>query len=130
MKIGWMGAGKLGLTCALVDESKGHEVLVYDPSPHVQEILSTKVMPYREVGAQELLDNTKIRCVSVQELVDFSDMIFVAVQTPHHPMYEGITRIPDTRIDFDYTYLVQSCKQLNEAIAKQTKAKPVVKKAK
>jgi UDPglucose 6-dehydrogenase len=31
--------------------------------------------------------------------------VLVAVQTPHQPQYEGVTRLPDSRADFDYTHL-------------------------
>jgi UDPglucose 6-dehydrogenase len=126
MKIGFMGLGKLGLPCALVAEQKGHEVVGYDPSPDVQQYVATKKIPYREEGAPEALKNSKIRCVSVKEMVEFSDLIFVAVQTPHNPLYEGTTRIPETRVDFDYTYLIDACKQLNAEIEALGQDKVVV----
>lgn len=126
MKIGFMGLGKLGLPCALASEAAGHEVVGYDPNPAVKDYIREKKIPYREEGTPELLQNTKIRVVSVQEMVDFADLIFVAVQTPHDPLYEGTTRIPSTRVDFDYTYLIAACKQLNEAIENSGKDKPVV----
>ena len=44
------------------------------------------------------------------------DIIFVPIQTPHDPKYEGVTRIPDERVDFDYSYLKAGIKQLAEAI--------------
>ena len=59
-------------------------------------------------------------------MVDFADLIFVAVQTPHDPLYEGITRIPETRVDFDYSYLVGACKELNTAIEANGTDKVVV----
>lgn len=127
MKIGFIGLGKLGLTCALAAEHFGnHEVVGYDPNPAVKEFIKNKAIPYREEGAPELLQTTKIQVLSVQEVVDFADLIFVAVQTPHDPMYEGVTRIPEHRIDFNYSYLKQACTDLNEAIEKTGKAKPVV----
>lgn len=126
MKIGFMGLGKLGLPCALASEAAGHEVVGYDPNPAVVGYIRDKKIPYREEGTPELLVNTKIRVVPVQEMVDFADLIFVAVQTPHNPQYEGVTRIPEDRVDFDYTYLIEACKQLNEAIEKGGKDKPVV----
>lgn len=126
MKIGFMGLGKLGLPCALSSEAAGHEVVGYDPNPAVADYIRDKRIPYREEGTPELLQNTKVRVVSVQEMVDFADLIFVAVQTPHNPRYEGITRIPEDRVDFDYTYLIKACVQLNEAIEKKGKDTPVV----
>lgn len=121
-----MGLGKLGLPCALASEHAGHEVVGYDPNPAVKDYIRDKKIPYREEGTPELLQNTKIRVVSVQEMVDFSDLIFVAVQTPHNPRFEGTTRIPEERVDFDYSYLIGACKELNAAIEKKGKDTPVV----
>lgn len=126
MKIGFMGLGKLGLPCALATEEAGHEVVGFDPSQAVRGYVRDKKIPYREEGAPERLVNSKIRCVEVDELVSFSDIIFVAVQTPHDPLYEGTTRIPETRVDFDYSYLIQACTQLNTEIEKQGQDKVVV----
>ena len=126
MKIGFMGLGKLGLPCALAVERAGHEVVGYDPSEQVAEILKSKKLPYREVGAQELLDNTKIDLASPTDMVNDCDLIFVAVQTPHHPRYEGVTRIPTKRIDFDYTWLKESITQLAEAATRVGKVTRVI----
>ena len=111
MKIGFIGLGKLGLPCALAVEDKGHEVVGYDINPKVGEILKTKKLPYLEEGAKELLDKTNIKIKSVKEVVEFAEIIFVAIQTPHNPKYEGITRIPDERVDFDYTFLKNGMKE-------------------
>ena len=43
-----------------------------------------------------------------------SEIIFVPIQTPHDPQYEGVTRIPDKRIDFDYSYLIDGIKDLSK----------------
>lgn len=116
MKIGWIGLGKLGLVCAMTGEHHGnYDVVGYDPSPLVDEILATKRLPYREEGAEELLQKTKIRNISVKNVVAHSDLVFLAVQTPHDPLYEGTTRIPETRVDFDYSYLVKACAEVNAA---------------
>lgn len=121
-----MGLGKLGLPCALASEAVGHEVVGYDPNPAVAEYIRDRKIPYREEGTPELLANSKIRVVSVDEMVAHSDLIFVAVQTPHDPLYEGVTRIPETRVDFDYSWLIQAVTQLNTAIEAQGVDKPVV----
>lgn len=126
MKIGFMGLGKLGLPCALASEAAGHEVVGYDPNPAVAGYIRDRKIPYREEGTPELLVNSKIRVVSVSEMVDFADLIFVAVQTPHDPLYEGVTRIPETRVDFNYDWLIQAVKQLDEAIESQGVDMPVV----
>jgi UDPglucose 6-dehydrogenase len=105
MKIGFMGLGKLGLPCALAIEAAGHEVIGHDPSPDVAKIINDRKLPYQEVGAQALLDNTKIKLVKPGDLVQECDLIFIAVQTPHEPKYEGVTRLPHKRVDFDYVHL-------------------------
>lgn len=126
MKIGFVGLGKLGLPCALAVENAGHEVVGYDPNTQVAEIVTNRKLPYREEGAQPLLDNTKIRLTSISELVASCDLVFVAVQTPHHPRYEGITRMPTKRVDFDYTYLKNSVTQLAEEALLQAKETRVI----
>ena len=55
-----------------------------------------------------------------------SEIIFVPIQTPHDPLYEGITRIPDKRVDFDYTYLISGMKKLSTEIEKQGSDKVVI----
>jgi len=120
MKIGFLGLGKLGLPCALAVEAAGHEVMGYDPSPTVVDIMNTRVLPYQEVGAQDLLTNTKIRLVGVADLVE-CDLIFVAVQTPHHPRYEGVNRLPQKRVDFDYRYLNAAMKSLSSVLSSNQK---------
>ena len=48
------------------------------------------------------------------------------IQTPHLPKYEGITRFPDERVDFDYTWLKAGLKTLSDEIDKQGEDKIVV----
>jgi UDPglucose 6-dehydrogenase len=119
MNVGFMGLGKLGLPCALASEEKGHKVFGYDIDQNVKSILDTKVLPYREEGAPELLKKHNIIWSSVAELVSNSDIIFVPIQTPHNPKYEGTTRLPDERVDFDYSWLKSGIKILSEEIEKQ-----------
>ena len=126
MKVGFIGLGKLGLPCALAMESKGHEVIGYDINPDIEKILSTKTLPYREIWAEDYLSKSNIKTKSVAEVVAFSDIIFVPIQTPHHPKYEGITRIPEERVDFDYTYLKDGIKNLADEIGKQGQDKVVI----
>lgn len=126
MNVGFVGLGKLGLPCALAVESKGHYVCGYDINPDVKKILDTKVLPYKEIWAQEHLDNSKIDFLELEEVVKRSDIIFVPIQTPHDPLYEGITKIPETRVDFDYSWLKSGMKDLSSAIEKEGKEKIVI----
>jgi len=126
MNIGFVGLGKLGLPCALVIDDKNHTVYGYDIDPNVKKILETKEMPYREEGAPELLQNHNILWSSLSEVVSNSDIIFVPIQTPHDAKYEGVTRIPQERVDFDYTWLKTGVKNLSDEIGRQGKDKIVV----
>jgi UDPglucose 6-dehydrogenase len=126
MKVGFLGLGNLGLPVALAIESRGHDVVGYDISNAVKNILEAKKIPYREIWAQEHLEKSKIKFVNVEEVVRFSEIIFVPIQTPHHPQYEGITRLPEKREDFDYTWLKNGMKMLSDEIERQGDDKVVV----
>ena len=126
MNIGFLGLGKLGLPCALAIDKKGHQVFGYDINPAVSEILDTRILPYRERGATELLEHHNIKWSNLPELVSSSDIIFVPIQTPHDPKYEGVTRLPEERIDFDYSWLKQGMSTLAEEIKNQGVKKTVI----
>lgn len=102
----------MGLPCALAAAEK-HDVVGYDPDQGVQEILRTRRYPHREAGAQELLEKTPLQVLdSVAAVVAHSEIVFVAVQTPHAPEYEGITRLSNNRADFDYSFLTQAVRDI------------------
>ena len=126
MKIGFLGLGKLGLPCALAIESKGHDVFGYDSNPTVQEYVQNKKIPYKEEGVNQALINSNIKLVTLSELVKFSEIIFVGIQTPHHEKYEGVTELPQDRVDFDYTFLKNASIELSEEIKKQNLEKTVI----
>jgi UDPglucose 6-dehydrogenase len=82
-KVGFIGLGKLGLACAEV-MSEHYDVTGYDIYPRSSD----------KIKISETLEGT----------VRDKDIIFVAVQTPHDPIYDGsqpITHLPNK--DFDYT---------------------------
>jgi UDP-glucose 6-dehydrogenase len=126
MNIGFIGLGKLGLPCALAIESKGHIVCGFDVDPNVKDIIDNKKIPYEEEGAQELLDKSNIKFQDMKSVVRDSKIIFVPIQTPHDPLYEGITRIPPTRVDFDYMALKRGMMDLSNEIDRQGKDKIVI----
>lgn len=106
MKVGMIGMGKLGLPVALAIDSRGHDVMGYDIAKEPYDYLEAGQIPYKEEGLQPLLDNNRVKMThDLGELVMNSDIVFCPVQTPHDPKYEGVTRIPDTRADFDYEHL-------------------------
>lgn len=126
MDIGFLGLGKLGLPVALAVESRGHTVIGYDVSDNVKTLIEAKKIPYREEWAQEYLNKSKIRFLPVDEVVAHSEIIFVPIQTPHQSQYEGVTRIPEERVDFDYHYLKQGMKLLSDEIERQGEDKVVI----
>jgi UDPglucose 6-dehydrogenase len=104
--VGFIGLGKLGLPVALAVEAAGHEVWGFDNGHGVMDMISKRgPLPYREEGADELLSKNQINLDLPEVIAKRCDLIFVAVQTPHQPEYEGITRLPETRADFDYDHL-------------------------
>ena len=81
--IGFIGLGKLGMPCAEVISQKGHDVVGYDKK-RVQS------------------DSVKI-VLSIEEVCKESDIVFVAVPTPHDELYDG--KLPTSHLeprDFDY----------------------------
>ena len=126
MNIGFVGLGKLGLPCALSIESRGHKVIGYDPSQQVKEIVDTKKLQYQEIWAQDHLSKSKIEIKPIREVVSKSEIIFIPIQTPHGDEFEGITRIPEERKDFDYTFLKSGLKDLSDEIEKQGEDKIVI----
>lgn len=105
-----VGLGKLGLDVARAMASQRHEVLGYDIDPE----------------ARRRADYMGVRHTpSLQTLVSVSEIVFVAVQTPHAPEYEGVTRLPETRRDFDYTFLQRAVNLLSDA-CRRAEHRPVV----
>ncbi len=126
MNIGFMGLGKLGLPCALAIDSKGHNVIGYDINDEVKTYLEKKEIPYKEKGAPELLKKHNIKFSGVEEMVKNSEIIFVPIQTPHDPYFEGVTRLPSERVDFDYTFLKKGLQTLSDEIESQGQEKIVI----
>jgi UDPglucose 6-dehydrogenase len=119
MKIGMVGLGKLGLPCLLAMEKFGsHEVYGFDISQNVIDSIESKKVNYWEAGVNELLQESKIKVVpKVSDLVDKCDIIFVAVQTPHDPAYEGKTPLPKNRIDFNYSNLESAIDEISQGLS-------------
>jgi len=126
MNIGFLGLGKLGLPVSLAVEDKGHNIFGYDISTQTLEDIKNKHIRYKEEWVEKFLPNTKLKINNIDDLVKNSEIIFVPIQTPHDPKYEGVTRIPSKRIDFDYSYLKSGIKDLSEAIEKNGEDKVVI----
>ena len=121
-RIGFVGMGKLGLPVAIGIANKGHFVLGYDINPIYDEYtVISKVFTEHEAGPDgtgvigDLLDHPNLKLTKDLELVvEFSEIIFIAVQTPHDPLYEGITRVPDSVCNFNYSYLKEAIENVVE----------------
>lgn len=124
MRVGFVGLGKLGLPVALAIESKGHEICGYDLNPEVRSYIAERRYPYQEEGVGDLLGVSNLKVMAtIADVVAASDIVFCPVQTPHHPRFEGSTRLPDERADFDYSFLrgaVHEVAREAETLAKRT----------
>jgi UDPglucose 6-dehydrogenase len=98
MKVAMIGCGKLGLPCAEV-MSQHYDVVGYD----------TVKDPESQIP---LLD-------SIKEAVQGRQLIFVAVPTPHDPVYGGskpIANLPSK--DFDYSIVIKVLTEINQYVDK------------
>lgn len=103
MRIGMIGLGRLGLPVAYAMASKGHEVCGYDPHPQTVGALAY------EAGLTELARVHDIAVLpSIGDVLGRSDVVFIAVQTPHEPEFDGTSELTDRRADFEVGYLAQA----------------------
>ena len=96
--VGFIGIGKLGLPCAEV-MAQLYDVTGFDIYPKTS--TKIKISP------------------TLEDAVQGKDVIFVAVQTPHDPIYDGsqpITHLPNK--DFDYTIVNQVLADINQYVTK------------
>lgn len=91
MRIGWLGCGKLGSPIVDVLNS-AHIVWAYD------------------------IDPAKTQVSTVADACLDADVVFIAVQTPHAPEYEGITRAPVETQPFELSYLRTAVVQVVKAL--------------
>ena len=114
-KIGFCGLGKLGLPVATCVDMNGFDVMGYDVD---SSRMSKEPQSYREAGPDktgffnDFLARSNLKFGSLKEMVEHSELIFIAVQTPHEREYEGITQLPDERKDFDYSFLKNAIKNI------------------
>ena len=100
MLIGFIGLGKLGMPCAEAVVDKGYHVNGYDILPRQ----STKV----DIKS------------SIQEVVEQSDIIFVATPTPHEEGYDG--RDPTSHLppkDFNYDSVKEVLTECNKYVRQE-----------
>jgi UDPglucose 6-dehydrogenase len=92
-KIGFIGIGKLGLDCAEVMAEK-HEVRGYDIYPRVSDT---------------------VKVCDIDELVNESEWIFIAVPTPHAEGYDG--SVPSSHMtpkDFGHDAVIDAINKVNQ----------------
>jgi UDPglucose 6-dehydrogenase len=93
MNVGFIGLGKLGMSCAEVMATQ-HTVTGFDIYPKTSNKIA--ISP------------------NLQNAVTGQDIVFIAVQTPHDPAYDGSAPIAHlSNRDFDYTIVKQVLKQIN-----------------
>ena len=100
MNIAFIGLGKLGLPCAEKIGEKGHIVTGYD--------IEKRNTQYVE------------QCDTIQQTVKDADIVFVAVPTPHDPLYDG--REPSYHLppkDFDYAIVKEVLTECNQHMNKK-----------
>lgn len=99
-KIGFIGIGKLGLDCAEVMAEK-HEVRGYDIYPR---------------------QSTSVKVCEIEELVNESEWIFIAVPTPHAEGYDG--SVPSSHMepkDFGHDAVIDAINKVNQYARTQKK---------
>jgi UDPglucose 6-dehydrogenase len=116
MNVGIVGLGKLGLPVAYAMASRGLTVNGYDPF-----VAGPPADPSYEAGFADVIAaaEDRMRFAALPDVVAHSDVVFVAVQTPHEPRFEGITPIPCDRADFNYSYLVDAVAAIDAEATRQ-----------
>src|ERR1041384_7687624 len=89
-KIGMFGAGYVGLVTGAAFADLGHEVVIRDIRPDRIDQLRAGEVPIYEPGLDAVLERNRDRIrftLDVEEAVDGSEFLYVAVGTP--PTYSG-----------------------------------------
>jgi len=122
MNIGFIGLGKLGLPCAAAMSVKTGKIINgFDVNPNIQQYIDDRKTPYIEGELEDYLANAQFSIKdSIDDVLESSDIVFVAVPTPHLERFEGNCPIPDDRADFDYSYLKDVVIKINDYLSKNT----------
>ena len=95
MKIGFIGIGKLGKDAAEVMHDSGHDIIGYDV---------------------KLISECKFNISSsLEDVCKHGELIFIAVPTPHDPLYDG--KYPTSHLepkDFDYSIVMDVLTEVNK----------------
>lgn len=132
-RIGFIGLGKLGLPTCYTYAFLGHQILGYDINPErmtyqldtIEAGLTGKGSINELFEKNDNIKNNLSFSDNLEEVIKFGDIIFVAIQTPHDKKFEGIERLTKERKDFDYTYLINSIKEISVILDKLGREKIV-----
>jgi UDPglucose 6-dehydrogenase len=124
VKIGFIGLGKLGLPTCFTYAYLGHQVMGYDINEKrmTYELDTVETNLHGKGSINELflegdiIKNNLSFTTSLEEVINFGDIIFVAIQTPHEKEFEGIERLKEDRKDFDYSYLIKAIENIGKII--------------
>lgn len=116
--IGFIGLGKLGLPCAAALSVEADvKIIGYDLNPEIAGYIASAKVPYLEEHCEEYLEKADIEYTSnVEDVVSMASKIFIAVQTPHEPRFEGATPVPDDLSDFSYKFLSDAVASVAQAL--------------
>lgn len=122
MNIGFIGLGKLGLPCAAAMSVKTNKTIYgFDVNPNVKDYIANKKTPYVEQDMSKYLTDSSFEMQeSIEDVIVKSDIVFLAVPTPHIERFEGNIPIPEDRADFDYSYLKDAIICINNALLKNS----------
>ena len=100
MKVGFIGLGKLGMPCAEVMANK-YEVTGYDIDTRTSDTVTV--------------------VTELTQAVKNKDIVFVAIQTPHHPQYDGSAPCMEYQPkDFDYAQVKQCLSEIDQHASANT----------
>ena len=121
--VGFVALGKLGMPVAVAMAERGHTVIGYDIKQELIAKYKTGKTdlyePNMDERLQKQLDAGKLLLTTeLSDAVKNSEIIFIAVQTPHPEQLDGSIRFNHVRKDFDYSYLIKSCCDIAEIINK------------
>lgn len=122
MSVGFIGLGKLGLPCAAaLSVEAGLPVNGFDLNPKVAEYIDSCQVPYQESRIEEYLRKANLTFYrDINEFLRNTDIVFIAVQTPHDPIFEGTTPVPAITKDFNYEFLIDANFQIANFLRQNT----------
>ena len=116
MKIGLIGAGKLGICLALNFENKGNHVYVCESSEQRIKDIQSGTLNTLEPNVNDLLKSNTISFYSLHETILNSDLVFITVRTEGNPdgsydcsqVFDLFTKISNLEVESE-TILLLNC---------------------